>query len=403
MRGREDALGVHAVGHLERREARGAVDVAHAAAVVVLLALGHVLLGLLADLGHRLDGLDRVLAGRGLTGEHDAVGAVVDGVGDVGDLGARGARVALHGVEHLRGRDDGLVVLVALADDRLLDVRDLGGRDLHAQVAAGDHAAVGLVEDLVEVLHAERALDLGEDEDVGRAHLDADLADLLDGLAVADEGGGDGVDAQLAAKHDVRTVLGGDGGQADVDVGDVHALALAEQAAVGDLAVHVGALDVVDLQADQTVVDQDDGALLHLVGQLLVVEREALGGADDVVIGGHDAGLAGLQLDLLAVLEQAGAHLGALGVEQDGNRDGELTRELADALDVLAVVLVGAVGEVEARDVHAMQDELAQHLLVLHGGTHGAHDLGLLLLESSHLSLSLRSDRGNRGRAVDAS
>ena len=71
--GGEDALGAHAVCHLERGKAGRAADVAHAAALVVLLALGQVLLGLLADVGHRLDGLDRVLAGRGLAGEHDAV------------------------------------------------------------------------------------------------------------------------------------------------------------------------------------------------------------------------------------------------------------------------------------------------------------------------------------------
>ena len=52
-------------------------------------------------------------------------------------------------------------------------------------------------------------------------------------------------------------------------LGEVDALVLAELAAVGDGAGDVGALDVVDLQANETVVDQDDGALLDLLGRFL--------------------------------------------------------------------------------------------------------------------------------------
>ena len=94
------------------------------------------------------------------------------------------------------------------------------------------------------------------------------LADLADGLAAADEGGGDVVDVLGDTKQDVLTVALGDGGQAQVDVGDVDALALANLAVVHDDAVHVSALDVVDLEVDQAVVDQDVGAGLNLVGRL---------------------------------------------------------------------------------------------------------------------------------------
>lgn len=69
---------------------------------------GHVLLGLGGDTCLHGNGLDRVLAGCGLAGEHHGVGAIEDGVGNVSDLGTRRARVVLHGVEHLRGGDNGL-------------------------------------------------------------------------------------------------------------------------------------------------------------------------------------------------------------------------------------------------------------------------------------------------------
>ncbi len=73
--GGDDALGAHAVGGGDGGKADGAVDVTDAAALVVVVALLEVLLGLLADGGHHLHGLDRVLAGGGLAGEHHAVGS----------------------------------------------------------------------------------------------------------------------------------------------------------------------------------------------------------------------------------------------------------------------------------------------------------------------------------------
>ena len=100
--------------------------------------------------------------------------------------------------------------------------------------------------------------------------------------------------------------------------------------------------------------------------------------ADDVVVGGDDGLVARLEVNLLAVLEDAGADLGALGVEQDGHGHANLLGDAANALDAGLVVLVRAVREVEAGDVHAVLDELAQDVLVLSGRAHGADDLGPL-------------------------
>lgn len=123
------------------------------------------------------------------------------------------------------------------------------GLDLDTQVATGDHDAVGSLENLVEVLDAQGALDLREDRHVLAAVLAAKLADAADGLAVTDEGSGDVVDVLGQAKEDVLTIALGDGGQRDVDVGHVDALALADQAVVLNDAGHVLATDGLDLEA----------------------------------------------------------------------------------------------------------------------------------------------------------
>ena len=129
-----------------------------------------------------------------LGGEHDGVGAVVDGVGDVGGFGAGGARVVDHGFEHLGGGDDGLAILGGAADDVLLDGGDFFGRDFDAEIAARDHDAVGDFEDAVEMLDGLGLFELGDDPGVGLEGGEAvlDVANVVGG---ADEGDGDGVDA----------------------------------------------------------------------------------------------------------------------------------------------------------------------------------------------------------------
>ena len=389
-----DALGANGGGHVHSGHTHNVVDDAGAVSVSRNLERSvsrEVLLSLESNAGLHLNGLDRVLTGSGLAREHNGVGAVVDGVSNVGNLGARRARVLLHGVEHLRSGDNGLVGRVALGDDLLLDVRNELGLDLDAQVATGDHDAVGSLENLVEVLDAQGALDLREDRHVLAAVLAAKLADAADGLAVTDEGSGDVVDVLGQAKEDVLTIALGDGGQRDVDVGHVDALALADQAVVLNDAGHVLAVDGLDLEGNQTVIDQDKGALLDLGGQSQVVEGDVLRGAVEIFgrgLSGDDDLVAGLDGNLLAVDQKTGADLGALGVEQDADGHTELLGNTTDALDATVVLVVGSVREVKTGDVHARLDHLADGLVAIAGGTHGAYNLGALVHSDLHLTSS---------------
>ena len=260
-------------------------------------------------------------------------------------------------------------------DDLLLHRRADLGSDLDAQVAAGDHDAVGGLENVVELVDGSSALDLGQNGHV------LELADLAHALRVADEGGGDEVDALLEAEEDVLAVTVGHGGQRQLCVGNVHALALAERAAVLHGAANVLAVDVRNGKADEAVVDEDGAAHVDLARELQVVEVEVLGGAEAVLgglSGGNDNLGARRKLDLGVPLEKTGADLGSLGVEQDAHGHTELLGDALDALHALVVLLVAAVAEVEARDVHARLDHLAQRIVVIARRSHGADDLGSL-------------------------
>ena len=146
------------------------------------------------DARHHLHRLDRILPRRRLGGEHHRIRAVEDRVRDVRRLRARRARVRGHRLQHLRGGDGEPPPPAGARQDLLLDDRHGLGRQLHAEVAAGDHHAVADFQDLVEVVDRLRLLQLRDDVDLVAAGFVQQLAQIDDVALAADERRGDVVE-----------------------------------------------------------------------------------------------------------------------------------------------------------------------------------------------------------------
>ena len=69
------------------------------------------------------------------------------------------------------------------------------------------------------------------------------------------------------------------------------------------------------------------------------------------------------------------ADLRALRVEQNGDRHVKLFSQLFHHIGAALVLLMRAVRHIQARHVHAAQNQLAQHSLVI-GRTQRTYDLG---------------------------
>ena len=240
--------------------------------LIVLTDIGNGNLGKQAGLvhdGHRLDGV--VALGR-LTRQHDAVGTVEDGIANIADLGTSRTRIVGHGLQHLRGTDDRLASNVALRDHHLLCDEHLRRRDLNTKVTTSNHHTIRLLQNFVKVVDTLLVFDLGDDLDV-LAILAEDLTNRLDITSCTNERSEDHVHPILDAKSYVVLVLLGEWWEVNVGLGQVDTLA------GGDLAIVLAAAlqglvvnDLEDFEGENTVIDEDDLALLNDLGDVLVVD-----------------------------------------------------------------------------------------------------------------------------------
>ena len=155
--------------------------------------------------------------------------------------------------------------------------------------------------------------------------------------------------------------------------GNVDALLGLDLAAVEHFADDVGIRDALDGQLDEAVVQHDGAALVDVLGQVLVGDGADLLGALHLA-GGQGEGLAGFQ-HFSAVLEVLQADLRAFGVQQGSNGLVQLSADSLQHVQTALVLLVGAVGKVEAGYVHAVGDQLAQDAVLIGRRAKGADDL----------------------------
>ena len=109
------------------------------------------------------------------------------------------------------------------------------GGSFDAEIAAGDHDAVGGLQNAVKMLDGLGLFELGDDPGFAAVGGDA-IAHQANIFSGADEGDGDGVDAVFEGELEVGRVFFGERGNANRNAGEVDALVFAEHAAIDDFA-----------------------------------------------------------------------------------------------------------------------------------------------------------------------
>ena len=344
--------------------------------------------------GHHPHG---VFAYGGLAAEHEAVAAVEHGVGHIGSLGARGAEVLDHALHHLRGDDHRLGLLDAFLDDLLLDDRHLAERDLHAQVAAGDHDAFGEVDDLVEVLQRLRLFDLGDDPWLVAAAVFFDeIVQVEHIFRFADKREGDPVDLLLQDETGIFQVFLRQTGQGDGCMRQVDTLVGGEGAAVDHAGDHrIRTVGLGHLQLDLAVVDEHSIALFHIPGKLFVAHIHPFLVA--LTLGVGDLYQLSVTEHYGALFDPADAQLGPLQVGEDTHGDAHLFPQLFDDPYLFGLLFMGAVGEIETENIDPFAHHFFHGVGIVAGRPQRGDDLGLFQQVFVHDGRKFRDD-GWRGK-----
>ena len=242
------------------------------------------------------------------------------------------------------------------------------------EVPARHHHRVGGFQNGVEVFNGLGLFDFG--------HQTGMLARLLDFLSKLQDVGGtthkgqaNPIDLLLQRKGQILGILRRDARQRHLRFRQVQSLAGTQQSAVNDFAHH-GVLPV---------------RFLHTKGEFAVVQKHALAHLDicrkGLVVGVHDTVLplacahfdsqrAALHQGHFTAGNFADTQFGSLQICQHRGVGAQLTIDAAHRINGLPVHFVGAVREVDAGHIEALQNQLPQDLFRGRRRAKRGHDFG---------------------------
>jgi hypothetical protein len=184
------------------------------------------------------------------------------------------------------------------------------------------------------------------------------LARPADVVARAREGNAQEVRLDLRRDFDVAHVLVGERGRGESAPLAIDALVVRQRTAFLHGGVDARTAHFGNQQHDATVVEQQRVTRHHVIGQIAVIETDAMR-ITQRALGVEHESRALLQRDG-AMRELADADFRALQIHQHADRAAHLACEFAHEIDALAMLVGGAVREIDADHVEAGADHRLQ-------------------------------------------
>ena len=227
------------------------------------------------NLGHFFHGFKRVLTGGGFSAEHDGVGAIQNRIGHIAHFSACGHWVGDHAFHHLRGRDDHLVVGTGQLDHALLQSGNHGIAHFHGQVAAGHHDAVAGQQNFFQARDGFCTLNFGNQGRLvvvfGSRHI-GQLTGHFHVGGIFRKTHGQIVGLKAHRCFDVFHVLGRQGGCREAPALFVNAFVVGQLTAQLDRGVDHFAMNRINGEHNQAIVQQQHVASFDIAGQFFVVK-----------------------------------------------------------------------------------------------------------------------------------
>ena len=283
-----------------------------------------------------------------------------------------------HGFQHLCCRDHNPSPHVGCHDDPLLQNRHFFGPQLDTEVAAGDHHAVGLLEDGLQARHCLLTFDLRDDRHVAAAFGDQRLGSN-NVLRSPDEGERDVVHALGHTEAEILPILVGQCGLTDRRPWQIDPLLGIDAGPRNHCALHHIIHHAGGDELNQPVINQNTGAGAYILCKP---------GIRDGNICGVDAGsrtgrsVFRAQPDALVWrhFDPFHTHLSdanpwPLQILNDGDWDTAMPRRLPDRLHRSGMRFAGAMRKIQPSGIHPAVQQLIQYLRGSTGGPDRTDDL----------------------------
>ena len=177
-------------------------------------------------------------------------------------------------------------------------------------------------------------------------------------------------------KCQIFAILWRERGDAQVHARQVDAFVFAEFAAIGNFGDDGSLPSRFHAQFNQSVRQQDSVAALHFARKALVGCRNAIARAL-ASVGRYREPLPRAQGNRRSVFECTGANFRALQVRHQRDRLLQLPGRFAQPADELGVMLMRAVREIQARDVHSHAHQASDHGQGIACGTERANNFSV--------------------------
>ena len=235
------------------------------------------------DFGHYFYSFHRILTHSAFTGQHYCGSSIEYGVGNVCDFCTCRSRACHHGFQHLSSCDDQFSCFAAFLDQLLLETRKLRVIYFHAHVAAGNHDAVGMFYNAFEVVDTFDVFDFGNDFDIASAVVVEEVSQVDNVLCSTYEGSCNVIDIHFDTEQEIGFISRAQVFQIKMSLRNVHAFAVADFAAVSNLADNIFAFQLFYLKGYAAVVYQDSSAGANLCCEIFICDAAAVHSAFDFI------------------------------------------------------------------------------------------------------------------------
>ena len=180
-----------------------------------------------------------------------------------------------HGIQHLCCCDNLFSCFVYFFDQDFLNNRNILHRNLNTHVTTGYHDTVGYADDLINVIHTLFVLNFCNDIDALAVMLIQNFTDLENIICGSCKGSCDKIKAIFNTKHDIVIICLTDKRHGQLYIRYIDTFFIGNHTTIYNFTHNIGSIQTNDFHLDQTVINQNTIANVHITMQIFVSNGNA--------------------------------------------------------------------------------------------------------------------------------